>query len=409
MKVGLIIERLEAHRGGAETSTLQFAGHLHRLGAAVHIITTSYNPSTPHFKVVHVAARAKLQRSRTLVFAARAAQHVAEHDYDIVHSITPCLAADVYQPRGGTIPETLARNVAIRKSAAGRWIKRLAQRCNGRYRATGRLERQLLSRDPAPWVIAISSYVRDQLITHYGLNGERVIEVFNGVDPVVMDDATRSQLRADTRHQFGLGDGDYVALCIAHNFKLKGVGPAIDALARLRAGNTAVSSEGRAGRRRSAERTYLLVVGRDNPRPYARRAARRKVGDRIIFAGPTQRIPAFLAAADVLVHPTYYDPCSRVALEAMTAGLPVITTKYNGAAERVTCGHEGYVLDDPADVDGLAQAIDRLADDGHRHTCGGNARASASAVTMEAHARGIWEVYERILAARVGEASRRRG
>ena len=36
-------------------------------------------------------------------------------------------------------------------------------------------------------------------------------------------------------------------------------------------------------------------------------------------------------AADFLVHPTFYDPCSLVALEALACGLPVITTRYNGA------------------------------------------------------------------------------
>ena len=38
-------------------------------------------------------------------------------------------------------------------------------------------------------------------------------------------------------------------------------------------------------------------------------------------------------AADFLVHPTFYDPCSLVVLEALACGLPVITTRANGASE----------------------------------------------------------------------------
>ena len=41
----------------------------------------------------------------------------------------------------------------------------------------------------------------------------------------------------------------------------------------------------------------------------------------------------YYAAADLYVHPTFYDPCSLVVLEAAACGLPIITSRYNGAAE----------------------------------------------------------------------------
>ena len=46
--------------------------------------------------------------------------------------------------------------------------------------------------------------------------------------------------------------------------------------------------------------------------------------------------------SDFLVHPTFYDPCSHVVLEAMTCGLPVITTRYNGASELLHPPREGF-------------------------------------------------------------------
>ena len=52
-------------------------------------------------------------------------------------------------------------------------------------------------------------------------------------------------------------------------------------------------------------------------------------------------------AADFLVHPTFYDPCSLVVLEALACGLPIITTRYNGASELLHAAapqQEGYVL-----------------------------------------------------------------
>ena len=39
------------------------------------------------------------------------------------------------------------------------------------------------------------------------------------------------------------------------------------------------------------------------------------------------------AAADIFILPTLYDPFSNASLEALAAGLPVITTRGNGFSE----------------------------------------------------------------------------
>jgi UDP-glucose:(heptosyl)LPS alpha-1,3-glucosyltransferase len=115
-------------------------------------------------------------------------------------------------------------------------------------------------------------------------------------------------------------------------------------------------------------------------------------------------MPAFYHAADLLVHPTYYDPCSRVVLEALAAGLPVITTRFNGAAERITSGRQGYVLESPDDVAGLAQAIVRLCDDEHRHSCAKAASGAITGISMREHARRACRLYEELVAS--GEPKR---
>jgi UDP-glucose:(heptosyl)LPS alpha-1,3-glucosyltransferase len=78
-------------------------------------------------------------------------------------------------------------------------------------------------------------------------------------------------------------------------------------------------------------------------------------------------------AADFLVHPTFYDPFSRVAIEAMACGLPVITTRQNGAAEMIRDGTEGFVLEDPRNTATLA---DRITLFGNAHLRARLARAA---------------------------------
>jgi UDP-glucose:(heptosyl)LPS alpha-1,3-glucosyltransferase len=101
-------------------------------------------------------------------------------------------------------------------------------------------------------------------------------------------------------------------------------------------------------------RPTLLVAGRGNPRWMPRSSRTR-------YLGPVRGLGRWLAAADAFVLPTIYDPFSNACLEALAAGLPVITTAANGFAEIIEPGIEGEVVADPADTLALAEAIERWA------------------------------------------------
>jgi UDP-glucose:(heptosyl)LPS alpha-1,3-glucosyltransferase len=73
----------------------------------------------------------------------------------------------------------------------------------------------------------------------------------------------------------------------------------------------------------------ILVVG---PATAADRARVDGLEERFVFAGPVRDMDLIYPACDALVHPTYYDACSLVVLEALASGLPVITTTANGAS-----------------------------------------------------------------------------
>lgn len=386
MNVAIIIEQIETQRGGAETSTALFARCLHELGCRVSILTRSPVSLPAGLSVVPIKAASRLRAMRTWRFAERAAAHVRAQPYDVVHCITPCLAADVYQPRGGLLPEVLARNVAIRDGQIRRHAKRLMQQLSLKHYVTGRLERALLTRRPGPWVIAISRYVANQLEAHYRFDPGRVRLIFNGVEPDPTPPPQRQAHRQAIRRRFRLADDALMLLCVAHNFKLKGVGQAVRALARVR--------------ERLRDRASLIVIGNGRRGPIARLARRLRVADRVVFAGSTDAVGTFYHAADVLVHPTYCDACSRVVLEALAAGLPVVTTRFNGAAERITDGRHGYVVGSPDDVDALADRIERLADDDHRRQCAEQAPQAVASISMRQHAAEVLALYEQIVRSR---------
>ena len=105
-----------------------------------------------------------------------------------------------------------------------------------------------------------------------------------------------------------------------------------------------------------------MVVGRDNNAPYWHFAKKMGCEEDVFFAGGVRDLERYYPSADILVHPTFYDACSLVVLEALASGLPVITTRYNGAGGIISDGREGFVLEDPKKVGILAEKILYLSD-----------------------------------------------
>jgi UDP-glucose:(heptosyl)LPS alpha-1,3-glucosyltransferase len=103
-------------------------------------------------------------------------------------------------------------------------------------------------------------------------------------------------------------------------------------------------------------------------------------------------------AADAFALPTYYDPCSLVVLEALTCGLPVITTAMNGAGELITPGREGFVVPSPDSIEAISEALERLVDDGQRAIMARHARALGQAQSLDLHVERVLRVFEEVAA-----------
>jgi len=380
VKVALICEWLDVWRGGAETSTQLFINHLIDLGVQIEVYTRSHLPARPSMAVHTITVNGASRALKTLAFCRRADKAVRDSRCDVAHAITPCLAADVYQPRGGTYPETIRRNLALRPTRSARALRKLTQHLNLKQRLLSQYERRMLTASPGPVVIAISDYVARQLHEHYALPPDRIRHVYNGVEPDQTDEATRQQHRREVRRLYDIADDELLVLMVAHNFRLKGLRSWLEALARVVRDTTVPVKS--------------LVVGRDRTAPWQRLAHRLGIEGAVQFPGDTQRSQAFYHAADILVHPTYYDPCSRVVLEAMVSGLPPVTTRFDGASEVIEDGVSGFVLDTPDDTAGLADRVTRLADAGLRGRLATAASAVADQVAMQRHAAQVLAVYE---------------
>jgi UDP-glucose:(heptosyl)LPS alpha-1,3-glucosyltransferase len=247
------------------------------------------------------------------------------------------------------------------------------------------LERQLVGQ-PTVLCLAVSEMVAWELRTHYGRrDGVRVI--YNGVSSAWPLEANADRIRAARRAELNLGRHDTLFVTLATNFELKGMAETIRAFACWQRRRHAAASRGR-----------LVVIGRHQPGSYRRLARRLGVADRVAFVPPTDQIRGWYAAADVCVLLSWYDPCSRVVLEATRLGIPSITTRHNGASEAVRHG-AGLVVDSPADTDAVADAMTRLADPRQRQLCRVAALRISDALSTSRHVDQLMVAYQDVTAA----------
>ncbi|KPJ58135.1 MAG: hypothetical protein AMJ42_03820, partial [Deltaproteobacteria bacterium DG_8] len=120
------------------------------------------------------------------------------------------------------------------------------------------------------------------------------------------------------------------------------------------------------------------------------------LSDNLIFIGEEKALEKYYGVSDLLVLPTLYDPFSNVCLEALACGLPVITTKSNGAAEIIEEGENGYIIEDARDIEGIAQKISLLLSKEKREEMRNHAAFSAKKYTIAENARKTCALYERV-------------
>jgi glycosyltransferase involved in cell wall biosynthesis len=183
-------------------------------------------------------------------------------------------------------------------------------------------------------IVAVSEATRTSLVRQ-GYPAERLVTVYNGIDP------------AGPVEPRSLVDGPTI-LEVARLAEVKGQRTLLAALAGLDAAAVLVGTD---IEHDGAYETELRAE-----------AKRLGVGDRVVFAGHRDDVPALLAGCDVFCLPSSAEGLPLVVLEAMAAGKPVVAGAAGGTPELVVHGETGLLVP-PGDVDALRRALaDLLAD-----------------------------------------------
>ena len=324
--------------------------------------------------------RSNVQRERGFIEAVRVA--LAAGSFDLVQShermVPEGLTAPFLYRAGDGVHATWLRERARAQGMLGR----LRNAVNPYHRFMMALERDMFTHPNLSGVICNSRMVRDDIATRFAVPDAKLHVIHNGVDldkyhPRLRDIAHEKRL--ETLGGSGFPTDIPLLLYVGSGFERKGVKQLLQAFAHARPS------------------ANLVIVGADKHAPrYARLAARLGINKQVRFAGAVPDVTPWYGAADALLLPTLYDPMPNAALEALACGLPVLTSSACGAAGLITEGVNGYVRD-AFDIDGMAQAITRLADPARAAPMRASARASVEHLSLDAMAQQLLALYRRLV------------
>jgi UDP-glucose:(heptosyl)LPS alpha-1,3-glucosyltransferase len=283
---------------------------------------------------------------------------------DFLFSLERVWECDAYRAGDGVHAAYLQR-----RAAHEHWWKPFFRRLQRKHREILKLEKVLFTRG-AGRIIANSTMVRREIEQIYRVPAARLDVVLNGVPQVPHD----PELRLLQRKEFGLAQHAYALLFAGSGWERKGLKYAIEATRRVPGATLFIAGKGKQPRLRKSDRVHFL-----GPQ------------------GPAE-MQALFNMADVFLLPTIYEPFSNACLEAMAAGLPVITTAANGFAELLSV-IDGEIVSDPSDVRALAAAIVAWQDPAKRAGAWQHLRAKASKFTVEANLAQTLEIIARQAAA----------
>jgi len=329
-------------RGGAERYLVDLCVRMAAKGHEVHAYAERQDEKIAGIFFHPVKTIPFPKSLQLLSFAVRATRAIENENYDITFGVGNTLKANILQPHGGVHWAWFWRSLRAYDHPSVWMVKFLGRVLSPKQWVQGYIEDAPYKKNRFYKIVAISDMVKQDMMRWYRVPEERIAVVYNGVDIERFHPRNR-QYRGEIRDRHGIGAEELVILFVSNNFQMKGLGFLIKALGKIK-GKALLPFK-------------LLILGRDRQDSYLGLARDMGVFEEVIFAGSSHEPEKYYGASDLLVHPTFYDACSLTVLEALASGIPVITTRCNGASGMITQGQEGFVISNPRDDRGLVEKI----------------------------------------------------
>lgn len=235
-------------------------------------------------------------------------------------------------------------------------------------------------------MICVSQGVKDAFVGQ-GIDADKCVVVHNGIDPETKPSMSPHEIRKKWR----IPENDILIGTVGSLIKRKRITDLIDVLSM-------VSNQ-------TKNPVRCIIVGdgteKDSLLEYAKR---KKIYDKVVFTGFQSDAISYINAMDIFVLPSEKEGFSKVILEAMLMGKPVVASNVTGPAELVVDGETGFLVP-VGKTDEIAGAILRLIENpALRKEMGEKARERAVRnFPIEKYAASVNKIIEEIINNGTGE------
>ncbi len=275
---------------------------------------------------------------RALQFAKHVPSILKSENIDVAIGFNKIPGLDVYYSGDPCYVERVKRKYGV-------WHERLI-RLTPRYRNFRKLEESVFQTNSSTQILLLTAREEQVFQKHYRTPAQRFHVLPPGLLPDRVSRNGGGDVKMHKRRQLGLSDQHFVLLFIGASFKTKGFDRVMRGVASLP--------------KALREKTRLLAVG-DHRVAWFKGVARwLGVYDQIVWLPHRDDIAELMACADALIHPSKVDAGGGVILEAMVAGLPVLTTEVCGYSGYVNQAQAGVVVPAPFQQDQFNRALENF-------------------------------------------------
>ncbi len=318
--------------GGLQRDCLKIASLCAARGHDVTIFTRTWQGERPEKISVELFGRRGFSNvGRNRSWLRQLAEKLPQKNLDGVIGFNKLPGLDVYY---GSDP-CYAAKVRRLKPIWHCWLPR--------YRHFAALEREVFQHGNETQILLLTDHEIPAYQKFYTTEEERFHVLPPGITRRPFSGHARTNARERMRRENGWPASENLLLLVGSGFRVKGLDRAINALAAL---PVALRNQ-----------TRLAVIGQNRAEQFSFLAKRLGVGERVHFLGGRDDVFDWLLAADLLLHPAYSESAGMILLEAMTAGLPVLTTDVCGYAFHITKAKAGIVLASPFGQDFLNSTL----------------------------------------------------
>lgn len=318
--------------GGLQRDFIQILSACQKRGHQIRVYTMVWDGEIPaHINVIILPVKAYTNHGRNEAFYHQVKIHLTQHPADVIVGFNKMPGLDIYYAADVCYAEKVENE------------KGFFYKLTKRYKHYIAYEKAVFDVNSHTKLLMLTQHQVDDFKKHYKTPDARFYLLPPGIDLSRKYDQQITNAKEIYRKKNAISKDQFLLLQVGSDFKRKGVDRTLKSIASL---PDSIKNK-----------TMLMVVGQDLPTRYQRLAKKLAIDKQVLFFHGRNDIAELMAAADLLIHPAYQEAAGIVLIEAIAAGLPVITTEICGYAPYIKHADCGIVINEPYRQKNLNNAL----------------------------------------------------